>query len=74
MLQTRWLTFGVAWLILLAGYYRLLAVPNRTPAQRVTVFTSLGYLMVVALAGLCPGRADPARFLQGPVVFLHGAV
>lgn len=41
MLQTRWLTFGVAWLILLAGYYRLLAVPNRTPAQRVTVFTSL---------------------------------
>lgn len=54
MLQTRWLTFGVAWLILLAGYYRLLAVPNRTPAQRVTVFTSLGYLMVVAWLVFAP--------------------
>ena len=73
MLQTRWLTFGVAWLILLAGYYRLLAVPNRTPAQRVTVFTSLGYLMVVAWLVFAP-VGDPARFLQGPVVFLHGAV
>lgn len=54
MLQTRWLTFGVAWLILLAGYYRLLAVPNRTPAQRVTVLTSLGYLMVVAWLVFAP--------------------
>ena len=54
MLQTQWLTFGVAWLILLVGYYRLLAVPNRTPAQRVTVLTSLGYLMVVAWLVFAP--------------------
>ncbi|MGK4161881.1 hypothetical protein AB0X45_07915 [Limosilactobacillus reuteri] len=33
-----------------------------------------GLLNGGGLAGLCPGRADPARFLQGPVVFLHGAV
>ena len=33
-----------------------------------------GILNGGGLAGLCPGRAGPAGFIQGPVVFLYGAV
>lgn len=67
----RWLTLATTYLILFIAYFRLLLKPGRTPWQRVTVYTSLGYLIVVAWLVFAPvGLQLPDSFKQ--LSYFHG--